>query len=102
MAPRIAGEVAGGMAHGGHIRCKNYEFIYIKGPEPASAHGYDPNLHNGDPGHEGRSEHTLKTTSEGSILEFTYPEGPIPSPTSGRDQASCLGNQRSMARNQLT
>ena len=34
MAPRTAGELTGRMAHGGHIRRNNYEFISIKGPAP--------------------------------------------------------------------
>jgi len=71
------------MAHGGHIRRKNYEFISIKGPAPTSAHGYDPNLCHKNPRHVARSGHTLGTVSDGSILEFTYPEVPVPSLTTG-------------------
>ena len=76
------------MAHGGHIRHKNYEFISIKGPAPTSAHGYDPNLCHGNLGHIARSGHTLGTASSGSILEFTYLEGLVPSLTVGHGQAS--------------
>ena len=68
----------------GHMRRKNYEFISIKGLAPASAHGYDPNLCHGNSGHVARSGHTLGTASDGSILEFTYLEGPVPSHTTGR------------------
>ena len=68
MAPRTAGELAGGMAHGGHIRRKSYEFIRIKGSTPASARGYDPNLCHRDPVHVARSGHNLKTGSSGNIL----------------------------------
>ena len=81
MAPRIAGELAGGMAHDGHIHRRNYEFTSIKGPAPVTARGYDPNLCHIDSGHVARNGHTLGTASDGSILEFTYPEGPVPSLT---------------------
>ena len=81
MAPRTVGELAGGMALGGHIRRKNYEFTSIKGPAPTTARGYDPNLCHRDPGHVACSGCALRTTSGGSILEFTYPEGPVPSLT---------------------
>ena len=60
MAPRTAGELAGGMAHGGHIGHKNYEFISIKGPALASARDYNPNLCHGDPGHVARSDTLLE------------------------------------------
>ena len=73
MTPCTTGELAGGMAHGGHIYRKNYEFISIKGLAPVTACGYDPNLYHRDPRHVARSGHTLGTTSGGSILEFTYP-----------------------------
>ena len=102
MAPRTVDELTGGMVHDGHIRHKNYEFISIKGPAPASARGYNPNLCHGDPGHIARSGLTLGTTFDGSILEFTYPEGPVPSLIAGHSQVSHLGNQRSTARNKLT
>ena len=92
MAPRTAGGLAGGMAHGGHIHRKNYEFISIKGPAPATAHGYDPNLYHRDPRHVAHSGHTLGTALGGSILEFTYLEGLVPSLTADRGQSSRLGN----------
>ena len=84
MSPRTTGGLAGGMVHDGHICRKNYEFISIKGPAPATARGYDPNLHHRDPGHVAHSGHALGTTSGGSILEFTYLEGLVPSLTTGR------------------
>ena len=102
MTPRTTGGLAGGMVHDGHICRKNYEFISIKGPTPATARGYDPNLYHRDLGHVARNGHTLGTASDGSILEFTYPEGPVPSLTIGRGQASRSGNQRSTARNKLS
>ena len=40
MAPHIVVELAGGMAHGGHIHHENYEFIGIKGLVPASAYSH--------------------------------------------------------------
>ena len=92
MAPRTAGELASGMAHSSHIHRKNYEFISIKGPTPVTARGYDPNLCHRDLGHVARSGHTLGTTFGGSILEFTYPEGPVPSLTIDHGQSSRLGN----------
>jgi hypothetical protein len=85
MAPRTAGELASGMAHDGHIRRKNYEFISTKGLAPASARSYDPNLCHGDLGRVALSGHTLRTTSDGGILEFTYLEGLVPSSTTDRD-----------------
>jgi hypothetical protein len=101
MAPHTVGELASRMAHGGHIHRKNYELISIKGPAPAFARGYNPNLCHGDPRHVARSGLTLGTTSDGSILEFTYLEAPVPSLIADRDQASHLGNQRSTARNKF-
>jgi hypothetical protein len=44
MAPRTAGGLAGGMAHGGHIRRENYEFIGVKGPTPVFAYNRGPDL----------------------------------------------------------
>ena len=78
MAPRSTGELTSGMAYGGHICRKNYEFTSIKGPAAVTACGYDPNLCHRDLGHVARNGHTLRTASDGSILEFTYPEGPVP------------------------
>jgi len=92
MAPRTASELVGGMAHDNHIRRKNYEFISIIGLAPATARSYDPNLYHRDPGHVARSGHTLETASGGSVLEFTYPKGPVPSLTAGSGQASHSGN----------
>jgi hypothetical protein len=101
MSPCTVGGLASGTAHCGHIRHKNYEFISTKGPAPTSAHSYDPNLYHGDPRHIAHSELTLKTAYDGSILEFTYLDRPVPSLTASHGQASHSGNQRSMARNEL-
>ena len=80
-APRTTGGLAGGMACGGHIHRENYGFIGANGPAPMIARGYDPNIYHRDLGHVAHSGHTLGTTSGGSILEFTYLEGPVPSLT---------------------
>ena len=72
------------MTLGGHIYRKNYEFTSIKGTTPVTARGYNPNLYHRDLGHVAHSEHTLGTTSDGTFLEFTYLEGPVPSLTNGR------------------
>ena len=84
MAPRTASELAGGMAHGGHICRKNYEFTSIKGPVAVTAYGYDPNLCHRDLRHVAHNGHTLETALGGCILEFTYLEGPIRSLIAGR------------------
>ena len=101
MAPHTTGELAGGMAHSGHIYSKNYEFISIKGPAPVSTHGYDLNICHGDPEHVAHSGHSLKTTSNGRILEFTYLEGPVPSLVASHVQVSCPRNQRITTHNEL-
>jgi hypothetical protein len=67
------------MAHGGHIRRENYEFIDVKGPAPASAYSHSPNLCHGDLGPMAHGGHTLETTLDGSIPEFDYVGGPVPS-----------------------
>ena len=92
MAPHTVGELAGGMAHGGHICRQNYEFTSIKGPASVTARGYDPNLYHRDPRHVTHSGHTRGTASGGSILEFTYPEGPLPLLSTRHNQASRPGN----------
>ena len=102
MAPRTAGGLAGRMAHGGHIRRENYEFIDVKGPTPASALGRGPNFHPSDLDPVVHGGHTLRAALGGCIPEFTYPEGPVPSLTTGRCQFSRLGNQRPTAHNELT
>jgi hypothetical protein len=61
MAPRTVGGLADRMAHGGHIRRENYEFIGVKGPAPASAYSHSPNLCHGDLGPVARGGHTLET-----------------------------------------
>ena len=102
MAPRTADGLARGMAHGGHIRHKNYEFIGAKGPAPTSAFSRGPDLHSGDLDPTVHGGQTLRTALRVCIPEFTYPEGPVPSLITSRGQVSRLGNQRSTARNELT
>jgi hypothetical protein len=45
MASRTADELTGGMAHGCHIHCENYESISIKGLAPTSTFGRSLDLH---------------------------------------------------------
>ena len=84
MAPRTVGELASLMAHGGNIHHENYEFTGVRGLAPTYAYSRGPNLYHGDPEHVAHSGHTLRTASDGSILEFTYLEGPEPLLTAGR------------------
>ena len=78
MAPRTVGGLARGMAHDGHIRHENHEFIGVEGLAPMSAfsHGLDLRSRDLDPVAYGG--HTLKTALSGSILEFTYIGGQYP------------------------
>ena len=102
MAPRTASGLARGMANGGHIHHKNYEPIGAKGPAPASAYSRGSDLHPGNLDPVAHDGHTLRTPLRGYILEFTYLEGLVPSLVVSRSQTSHLGNQRSMARNELS
>jgi hypothetical protein len=102
MAPRTVSGLAQGMAHDGHIRRKNYEFIGAKGLAPMSTFSRGPDLHPRDLDPTAHGGHTLRTALRGCILEFTYLEGLAPSIITGRGHVSCPGNQRSMARNELT
>ena len=72
MAHRTNGGLAHGMAHGGHIRHENYEFIDIGGLAPtfAISHGLDLHIRDLDPVVYGG--HSLRTALRGRILEFTY------------------------------
>ena len=70
MAHRTTSGCAHRMAHGGHIRHENYEFISAKGPVLASALSRGPDLHPGGLDPMVHSEHTLKTTLICCILEF--------------------------------
>jgi hypothetical protein len=75
MVPRTVGELASGMAHGGHIRRENYKFTSVRGPAPASAYSHGPNLCHEDIGPMAHSGHTLGTAPDGNIPEFTYMGG---------------------------
>ena len=88
MAPRTVGGLAGGMAHGSHIHRENYGFIGTKGPAPASASGHSMDLHLGNLSSVAHGGHTPRTTLEGCIPEFIYPEGPVPLLVTSRGQAS--------------
>ena len=78
MAPHIVGGLACGMAHGGHIRHENYEFIGIEGPAPVSASSCGPDLYTRDLDPVDYGGHTLGTAHGGCILEFTYVGGQGP------------------------
>jgi hypothetical protein len=79
MAPRTTGGLEGGMARGGHIHRKNYEFIDANGLAPASTISHSLDLHHGNLNSMAHYEHTPRTALGGYILKFTYPEGPVPS-----------------------
>jgi hypothetical protein len=83
MAPRTIGELTRGMAHGGHIRHKNYEFISIEGLVLASAFSHSLDLCPRDLDPMAHDGHTLKIAPSGSIPKFTYIGGlvhPLSSP----------------------
>jgi hypothetical protein len=102
MAPRTTGGLAGGMAHGGHIHNENYGFIGADGPASVPAISHSPDLHVGNLRSMAHGGHTPRTAHGGCILEFIYLEGPEPSLIIGRGQVSRLGNQRTMAHDELT
>jgi hypothetical protein len=102
MAPRIVSGLARGMAHDDHIYHENYEFISAGGPAPESAFRRAPDLHFGDLDHVVYGGRTLRTALGGSILEFTYTGGPVPSFTIGHDQVFHPRRQRPMAQGELT
>ena len=78
MAPRTVGGLIGGMAHGGHIHHENYEFTSVRGPVPAFTFSYVLDLRFEDLDPTVYVGHTLRTTLNGSILEFTYIGGRYP------------------------
>ena len=86
MDPHTIGGLAGGMAHGGHIRRENYEFTGVGGPAPMFAFSRIPDLRSGDLDPVVYGRRTLRTTLSGSILESTYIGGPYchSSPTTPR------------------
>jgi hypothetical protein len=79
MAPHTIGVLAHGMAHDSYIRHENYEFIGVEGPAPmfAFSHGLDLRSRDLDP--MVYSRHTLRTALSGSIPDFTYIGGQVPS-----------------------
>ena len=79
MAPHTIGGLAHGMAHGGHIRHKNYEFTGVRGPAPASAFNRVLDLRSEDLDPMVYGGHTLGTALSSSIPEFTYIGGPVSS-----------------------
>ena len=101
MAPHTIGGLAHGMAHGGHIRHKNYEFTSIKGLAPVFALSHGPYLHLGDLDSMVHGGHTLRITLRGCILEFTCIGGLAPSHVTGHGLDFRLGSQRSVAHGEL-
>ena len=102
MAPRIAGGLASGMAHGGHIHYENYGFIDAKGPAPMFAISNNPDLHLRNLGPTAYGGHTLGTAHGGCILECTHVRGPMPSLITGHGRDLHPGNQTAMAHGDLT
>jgi hypothetical protein len=89
------------MARGGHIHRKNYGFISANGLAPASTISHSLGLHCGNLNSMACGEHTPGTALGGYILEFTYPEGPVPSLVASHGRVSHLRNQRTMAHDEL-
>ena len=79
MAPRTVGGFAHGMDHGGHIHHENHEFTGVEGPVPTFAFSHGSDLHLGYLDSVSYGGHTLGTAFSGSILEFTYIGGTVPS-----------------------
>jgi hypothetical protein len=102
MAPRTNGGLAREIAHGGNTHHENYEFIGVRGPAPASAFSCVPDLCSRDLDPAVYGGHTLGTALSGSILEFTYIGGPVPSLATGHGQVFHPGSQRPMAHGKLT
>jgi hypothetical protein len=90
------------MAHDGHIRNKNYEFIGTKGPAPMFAFSHALDLHFRDLDPVVYGGHTLGTALSGSILEFTYIGGSVPSLATSHGQIFHLGSQMPVAQGKLT
>ena len=102
MAPSTIGGLAHGMAHSGHIRHKNHEFISIEGLAPMSTFSHSPDLRSRDLDPMAYGRHTLRTALSGNILGFTYKGGRAPSLIIVHGQIFYLGSQRPMAHGKLT
>jgi hypothetical protein len=90
------------MAHSSHIRHKNYEFTDVGGLAPAFAFSCGPDLLIRDLDPMVYGEYTLRITLSGSILEFTYVEGPVPSLITSHGQIFHPGSQRPTEHGELT
>ena len=90
MAYHIACGLTRGMAHGDHIRHKNYEFISAKGPAPTTAFSRGLDLHPRDLDPVVPRGHTLGTALGGCILEFTYVGGQYPPSSAVMAKSSTL------------
>jgi len=102
MAPCTVGGLTHGMAHGNHIRLESYEFTGVGGPASVSAFSRFLDLSSRDLDPAVYGGNTLGTTLSGSILEFTYIGGPVPSFAMSRGQVFCPGGHRPMAQGELT
>ena len=71
------------MAYDGHINHENYEFTVVGGPSPMSTFSRVLDLRSKDLDLTVYDEHALRTALSGSILEFTYIGGLVPSLTTG-------------------
>ena len=96
MAPRTIGGLAYGIAHSGHIRHENYEFIGIEGPAPAFAFNRNLDLHSGDLDPMVYDRHTLGTTLSRHLPRL------VPSLATCHDQVFHSESQRPMAHGELT
>jgi len=90
-------ELTQGMASTGHILLGNHTVDLTKGPAPMSTFSRGPNFHPRGLYHVAHGGHTLKTTLEGCILEFTYIRGPAQSLVTDRGKDFYPGNRRPVA-----
>jgi hypothetical protein len=85
MAPRTIGGFTRGMAHDSHLHHGNPKFVNVEGPAPMSIFSHSQVLHPRDLDPVAHGRHTLKTTLNGYILEFTYIGRLVPSLITGHD-----------------
>jgi len=90
------------MAHDSHIHHENYEFTGIGGPALVSTFGLVLDLSSRDLDPVVYGGHTLGIALSGSIPEFTYIGGPVPSLVTSHGQVLHLGGRKPTARDELT
>ena len=90
------------MAHDSHIHHENYEFTGIGGPALVSTFGLVLDLSSRDLDPVVYGGHTLGIALSGSIPEFTYIGGPVPSFAMSRGQVFCPGGHRATAQGEFT